>query len=416
MDYELRQFYKELHALEAVTDDHNTSQTVAESRQHFTCYSSNPTIHQVRDHHSQTSSPQPCNPLVSKPPTPNPPTYYRNEASFSPTGRPAFPHINNQDSCARPLPFVSTNSFVSKSLPPPGFQGPPPPTFVVHHGPPPPRYNFPIINQNHVRPSTQEPSWHSSHVPPEKRFSPQGRGYTDMFPRPPVQSSHQTYWKDICEQKGRHVDEQLLPQGDNVPYEQYPPRFSDKSKRTDYKKVLVLLRGVPGSGKSTLARSLLDQSPNGIVFSTDDYFCQENGYAYDVKLLGDAHCWNQNRARKAMNDGRSPIIIDNTNIQSWEMKPYVQMAIERGYGVEFLEPNTWWKLDPHELEKRNTHRVPREKISKMLERFEHNINIGVVMNSVEPRRVRPSRPPLETRQRWGASVDCTQHSTSFQIR
>lgn len=133
---------------------------------------------------------------------------------------------------------------------------------------------------------------------------------------------------------------------------------------------------------------------------------------YDVKLLGDAHTWNQNRARRAMDDGRSPIIIDNTNIQSWEMKPYVQMAIERGYGVEFLEPNTWWKLDPHELEKRNTHRVPREKISQMLERFEHDMNVGVVMNSVEPRHVRSRHPPPEAQQRWGASAD----SRSFQIR
>lgn len=31
-------------------------------------------------------------------------------------------------------------------------------------------------------------------------------------------------------------------------------------------------------------------------------------------------------AEDAMRDGRSPIIIDNTNIQAWEMKPYVRMV------------------------------------------------------------------------------------------
>lgn len=31
-------------------------------------------------------------------------------------------------------------------------------------------------------------------------------------------------------------------------------------------------------------------------------------------------------AEDAMRDGRSPIIIDNTNIQAWEMKPYVGMV------------------------------------------------------------------------------------------
>lgn len=31
-------------------------------------------------------------------------------------------------------------------------------------------------------------------------------------------------------------------------------------------------------------------------------------------------------AKDAMQDGRSPIIIDNTNLQAWEMKPYVKMV------------------------------------------------------------------------------------------
>lgn len=31
-------------------------------------------------------------------------------------------------------------------------------------------------------------------------------------------------------------------------------------------------------------------------------------------------------AKGAMHDRRSPIIIDNTNIQAWEMKPYVKMV------------------------------------------------------------------------------------------
>lgn len=35
---------------------------------------------------------------------------------------------------------------------------------------------------------------------------------------------------------------------------------------------------------------------------------------------------NSLSAKNAMHDGRSPIIIDNTNIQAWEMKPYVRMV------------------------------------------------------------------------------------------
>ncbi|CAI9557233.1 unnamed protein product, partial [Staurois parvus] len=305
--------------------------------------------------------------------------------------------------------------------PPPCFRGPPPPAFVVNRGPPLPRYNYPLIfpreddvqnspyqanekyhrvNDDHPRPTTQAP-WHSSHVLPQNRFNPQGSGFTEPSPKPPFESS-QVYQQreDFHDQKGRHFSEIRLPQGGNMFHEQYPSS-RDEAKCTDLKRKLVLLRGVPGSGKSTLARILLEQSPDGIVFSTDDYFCQENGYAYDVKLLGDAHNWNQNRAQRAMDDGRSPIIIDNTNIQAWEMKPYVQMALDRGYAVDFLEPNTWWKLDPHELEKRNTHRVPREKISQMLERFEHDMNVGVVMNSLLNLVVYATDVPLQRTGRGG---------------
>nr|XP_047904042.1 uncharacterized protein LOC106041122 isoform X4 [Anser cygnoides] len=116
-------------------------------------------------------------------------------------------------------------------------------------------------------------------------------------------------------------------------------------------KVLLILRGLPGSGKSTLSRILLGESCDGIVLSTDDYFRQQDGYMYNVVQLGDAHDWNQKRAKQAMEQGRSPVIIDNTNTQAWEMKPYVEVALEKGYRVEFHEPDTWWKFDPEELEK-----------------------------------------------------------------
>ncbi|XP_071593103.1 uncharacterized protein [Heliangelus exortis] len=124
-------------------------------------------------------------------------------------------------------------------------------------------------------------------------------------------------------------------------------------------KWLLILRGLPGSGKSTLSRTLLGQSCDGIVLSTDDYFRQQDGYTYNAAHLGDAHDWNQKRAKEAMEQGKSPVIIDNTNTQAWEMKPYVQVALEKGYRVEFYEPDTWWKFDPEELEKEtilNNHR------------------------------------------------------------
>ncbi|XP_074995917.1 NEDD4-binding protein 2-like 2 isoform X2 [Calonectris borealis] len=170
-------------------------------------------------------------------------------------------------------------------------------------------------------------------------------------------------------------------------------------------KLLLILRGLPGSGKSTLSRILLGQSRDGIVFSTDDYFRQQDGYAYNAAQLGDAHDWNQKRAKQAMEQGKSPVIIDNTNTQAWEMKPYVEVALEKGYRVEFHEPDTWWKFDPEELEKRNKHGVTREKIAQMLERYEYQISIPIVMNSVVPPHKNTQRPPLQRRHRWGGNTD-----------
>lgn len=187
--------------------------------------------------------------------------------------------------------------------------------------------------------------------------------------------------------------------------DRFVSQWFQEEKLNKLQKLLILLRGLPGSGKTTLSRILLGQSRDGIVFSTDDYFHHQDGYRYNVNQLGDAHDWNQNRAKQAIDQGRSPVIIDNTNTQAWEMKPYVEMAIGKGYRVEFHEPETWWKFDPEELEKRNKHGVSRKKIAQMLDRYEFQMSISIVMNSVEPTQKSIQRPlPLEGEQRWGGSL------------
>ncbi|XP_060634413.2 NEDD4-binding protein 2 isoform X1 [Anolis sagrei] len=149
--------------------------------------------------------------------------------------------------------------------------------------------------------------------------------------------------------------------------------------------VLVLLRGVPGSGKSYLARALLEDNPGGIILSTDDYFYQKNGeYQFDANCLGEAHEWNRKRAKEAFEKRITPIIIDNTNTQAWEMKPYVVLSQQHNYKVIFREPDTWWKFKPKELERRNIHGVSKEKIKKMLERYERCLTVNSILNSSIP--------------------------------
>ncbi|NXH34616.1 N4BP2 protein, partial [Myiagra hebetior] len=148
--------------------------------------------------------------------------------------------------------------------------------------------------------------------------------------------------------------------------------------------VLVLLRGVPGSGKSYLARNLLEDNPGGIILSTDDYFYKHGQYHYDPDCLGEAHDWNRKRAKEAFEMRISPIIIDNTNIQAWEMKPYVTLAQQFKYKVMFREPDTWWKFKPKELERRNIHGVSKEKIKRMLERYERCLTVRTILDSSVP--------------------------------
>ncbi|KAL5012756.1 hypothetical protein ScPMuIL_011307 [Solemya velum] len=140
-------------------------------------------------------------------------------------------------------------------------------------------------------------------------------------------------------------------------------------------KVMVILRGLPGSGKSTLAH---DVKFGGIVLSSDDYYMKGNIYDFDILKRPEAHKWNRYRAKKSLETGTSPVVIDNTNTVSWEMRPYVSLGLQFGYKIEILEPSTPWKFKPKELARRNRHAVPLEAIEQMLERYEKNVTVESV--------------------------------------
>uniref|UniRef100_W5MNP4 NEDD4 binding protein 2-like 1 n=1 Tax=Lepisosteus oculatus TaxID=7918 RepID=W5MNP4_LEPOC len=150
---------------------------------------------------------------------------------------------------------------------------------------------------------------------------------------------------------------------------------------------MYILRGLPGSGKSTLARQIKNTHGNASIFSTDDFFRDRNGeYKFKAYLLKTAHKWNQKRAREALENGESPVIIDNTNIHLWEMKPYVEMALEFGYYVNFKEPETSWKNNVYKLQSKTNYGVPEETIQRMKDEFEQVYSIHDVLQSEKPRR------------------------------
>ncbi|KAG8231432.1 hypothetical protein J437_LFUL000149 [Ladona fulva] len=203
--------------------------------------------------------------------------------------------------------------------------------------------------------------------------------------------------------------------------------------------VLILLRGLPGSGKSTLAKNLLSTpGARGSVHSTDEFFHVPRGgkgqtlYQYDPLRLGEAHEWNRVQVLRAIAHGVTPIIVDNTNVQKWEMLPYVEMALEPWeaesklrkmaangslpknnicsslgparksmigkkcscgfvvgdtckvpYEVELLEPLTWWYRNPTRLAKVNQHGVSQKKITQMLSNFDFNVTGKSLVNHLQ---------------------------------
>ena len=159
-------------------------------------------------------------------------------------------------------------------------------------------------------------------------------------------------------------------------------------KKADSKE-LFILRAPAGSGKSTLTNSILQEhgisDPMDHVFSTDNYpglYSQDpqGNRVFRGDLLGVAHKNNLDMAIKAMEQGVSPIIIDNTNTQRREFFHYIIAGKKYGYKIDIREPN-WspelktpegkWNFDF--LKGRSIHQVPEAALKKMLDRYEYGI-------------------------------------------
>ncbi|XP_013133226.1 PREDICTED: uncharacterized protein LOC106099277 isoform X2 [Papilio polytes] len=152
-------------------------------------------------------------------------------------------------------------------------------------------------------------------------------------------------------------------------------------------RILIIMRGVPGSGKTYLANRILEATIGGSkldfathIFSADNYFMVKGFYRYDKMKLQDAHIWNNARARIAMKRGVSPVIIDNTNVEPWEMEPYLRDGVNNGYLIEIVEPNTSWAKKANQLSRKNVHNVPLLTIKRMLGNFQDDITAERMMN------------------------------------
>lgn len=145
-------------------------------------------------------------------------------------------------------------------------------------------------------------------------------------------------------------------------------------------RIMILMRGPPGVGKSHLARSLItnfvDLPESGcnveeFIFSSDDFFYNSKGdYRYNPAYISDAHNYNHERVQEKAKAGFSPIIVDNTNMQLWEMMPYVKCAVQNNYLIEIMEPKTLWRNSARMLAEKNKHGVSQYRIKMIMDKYE----------------------------------------------
>jgi NEDD4-binding protein 2 len=135
------------------------------------------------------------------------------------------------------------------------------------------------------------------------------------------------------------------------------------------------MRGVSGSGKSTKAKELIKKQAMGctsVICSADKFFINPSSgrYEFEPKKIGLAHAFCRGQVEAAIQLGTDLIIVDNTNTQKWEFKPYVDLAETHGYECTQEVVGTLEEKDLKVYANRNVHGVPLESIRKMAKRFQ----------------------------------------------
>jgi hypothetical protein len=188
-------------------------------------------------------------------------------------------------------------------------------------------------------------------------------------------------------------------------------------------KICIIMRGLPGAGKSTKINSLLRKygGDEGHIFSADNWFIKrtierrrrgetvtpEEEFAeyranWNRESLGAAHKWNQQEFRAAIDLGLSPVIVDNTNIKVSDFLFYIEYADKAGYTIKFEESGSpWWqeyrpyirdrRLNPRKLDDlaallttKNTHGVPQSTIRRMIDSWQDDFDVDVLLGKKKP--------------------------------
>jgi hypothetical protein len=197
-------------------------------------------------------------------------------------------------------------------------------------------------------------------------------------------------------------------------------------------RIVYLMRGLPSCGKSFKAKELA--ANGGLICETDEYFYTQVGndptrFNYRKELQQTACDWNFDRFCRAVDDGINPIIVDRGNSRSLESRRYVRYAVQHGYRVEMVEPDSWWWQEIRVLLKyrhltrpalyewaeklsemsRQTHRVPASTIRDWMDGWKWDLTVEEILNfepEPEPEpEPQPQAQQIELEEQSESDVD-----------
>lgn len=122
--------------------------------------------------------------------------------------------------------------------------------------------------------------------------------------------------------------------------------------------MLIFFRGLPGSSKTFLARRYF-----GGLFhlETDMFFFKDGMYVFDRDQLDMNHALCEIMFSNALKLTQCDIVVSNTFVRSWEIKPYLDMA------AEYNQPYQIFTVKSNAVVVRD---VPEKVIVAMRERWE----------------------------------------------
>ncbi|MCX6744743.1 MAG: AAA family ATPase [Candidatus Parcubacteria bacterium] len=133
-------------------------------------------------------------------------------------------------------------------------------------------------------------------------------------------------------------------------------------------KQIIIMRGLSGSGKSTYHKKYY---PEAVVCSADEFFITptDGEYKHDPAMIGQAHQQCFAKFLNAVAEGQPVIVVDNTNIQRWEVSPYYMTGMVFGYQVLIVTID----CTPQTATQRGIHGTPIERNQQYYQNFESSL-------------------------------------------